>query len=254
VAARHGLDAPDAAVIASGSNVLVHLRPAPVVARVMTGTVVLHGDDPREWLDREVAVAGYAAERGAPVVAPSDRLPPGPHEHNGLWLTFWRRVEHDPSLPLDPAEVGRSLRVLHDALAGYDGELPPVAAVRGDIERLIHAGDAPDAHAWQAELRRLARIVFDGAGGGGQTLHGDATIGNTLRTPEGLLWNDFEDVCRGPVEWDVGGLVSSFQVRGADDAFIDAVLDGYGGPTREVVEPFVEASLLYLRAWRARRR
>ena len=39
VAAAHGLAHDRAVVISSGSNVLVHLRPAPVVARVMAGTV-----------------------------------------------------------------------------------------------------------------------------------------------------------------------------------------------------------------------
>ena len=51
----HGLPCGDAEVVYSGSNVLIHLLPSPVVARVMCGTVALH-DDPRLWLRREVAV------------------------------------------------------------------------------------------------------------------------------------------------------------------------------------------------------
>ena len=51
VACAGGLNLDEAAVIHSESNVLVHLRPAPVLARVMTGTVALH-DDPRKWLER----------------------------------------------------------------------------------------------------------------------------------------------------------------------------------------------------------
>jgi hypothetical protein len=60
VAVDHGLPCGDAEVVYAGSNVLVHLRPSPVVARVMTGTVVLH-DDPRSWLSREVAVTTFLA-------------------------------------------------------------------------------------------------------------------------------------------------------------------------------------------------
>ena len=52
----------EAVLIAAGSNVLVHLKPAPVVARVMTGTAVLH-DDVEQWLSREVAVVAFVAER-----------------------------------------------------------------------------------------------------------------------------------------------------------------------------------------------
>ena len=39
VAGANGLAHDEAVVMHSGSNVLVHLRPVPVVARVMTGTV-----------------------------------------------------------------------------------------------------------------------------------------------------------------------------------------------------------------------
>ncbi|MGH3265178.1 MAG: hypothetical protein ACRDNS_24655, partial [Trebonia sp.] len=60
VAADHGLSHDHAAIVHCGSNVLVHLRPAPVVARVMTGTVALHAD-PRRWLEHEVSVLRYLA-------------------------------------------------------------------------------------------------------------------------------------------------------------------------------------------------
>lgn len=36
-----------------------------------------------------------------------------------------------------------------------------------------------------------------------QPLHGDAHALNLLHTAQGLLWNDFEDVCSGPIAWDL---------------------------------------------------
>src|SRR3984957_16480476 len=86
VAATYGLAHDEAVVISSQSNVLVHLRPAPVVARVMTGTVALH-DDPRTWLEREVSVLEFLAPPGV-AVPPSRLIAPGPHCHDGLWMTF----------------------------------------------------------------------------------------------------------------------------------------------------------------------
>ena len=65
VALAHGVPCEDAVALAGGSNVLVHLRPAPVVARVMTGTALLH-DDPERWLAREVAVGTFLGERAWP--------------------------------------------------------------------------------------------------------------------------------------------------------------------------------------------
>jgi hypothetical protein len=82
VAREYGVACREAVRLAAGSNVLVHLKPASVVARVMTGTAVLH-DDVEQWLAREVAVAAFVAERSDLVVPPTDILPPGPHEQDG---------------------------------------------------------------------------------------------------------------------------------------------------------------------------
>src|SRR5690348_1106453 len=137
VARGHGVACDDAVPIAAGSNVLVHLKPAPVVARVMTGTAVLH-DDVEQWLEREVAVGTFLAERTDLVVPPSDILPPGPHEQDGLWMTLWRFVPHDEQAPPpEPQELGRSLRELHAALADFPGDLAPLSEVRDWLERLL---------------------------------------------------------------------------------------------------------------------
>src|SRR5262245_42470081 len=120
VAARHGLAGTDPVVLAHHSNALIHLAPAPVVARVATVTADLRpGPD---WLRREVEVAGYLSAQGAAVVAPSDELSPGPHEQDGLYLTFWRFM---PAVgEVDARAAGALLRDVHEALKGYRGDLP----------------------------------------------------------------------------------------------------------------------------------
>ena len=140
-AARAVLDAydlpsEDAVALGGGSNVLVHLKPTPVVARVMTATALLH-DDLESWLAREVAVGAFLGERGL-AVSPTRLLPPGPHQREGLWMTIWDYVPHDTSgrLP-DPTELGHSLRRLHAALAEFAGELEPLLGVRHDLELLL---------------------------------------------------------------------------------------------------------------------
>jgi hypothetical protein len=137
VAARQGLVAEAPTVLSAGSNVLVHLRPWRVVARVMTGTVALH-DDPAGWLRREVEVMRFLAPTGL-AVAPSPAIDPGPFCHDGLWLTFCALVDHRRSAELadGPEALGRALSALHDALGGYDGELGDITEVRADIERLL---------------------------------------------------------------------------------------------------------------------
>lgn len=68
----------------------------------------------------------------------TDVLPPGPHEHDGLWMTLWKFTPHDErASPPDPRELGHSLRGLHAALADYRGELAPLSDVRDWLGRLL---------------------------------------------------------------------------------------------------------------------
>jgi hypothetical protein len=64
---------------------------------------------------------------------------------------------------------------------------------------------------------------------------------NLLRTESGLVWNDLEDVCAGPVAWDVAGLVTSARTRGHSATFIDELLAAYGDPGVDDLEAFLEA-------------
>ena len=71
VAAAHGVRSAGAQVLHDGVNVVVHLPPAPVVARVATLTPLLRPDPARPF-GREVAVAGVLASAGAAVVLAED--------------------------------------------------------------------------------------------------------------------------------------------------------------------------------------
>jgi hypothetical protein len=256
VAREHGVACDEAVRIAAGSNVLVHLKPAPVVARVMTGTAVLH-DDPEQWLEREVAVGVFLAGRTDLVVPPSDILPPGPHEHDGLWMTLWKFVPHDEQAPPPaPRELGRSLLGLHAALADFPGDLAPLSDIRDWLERLLadlrpSPGLTRQDIDWlRFQLEALTPAVFESALPA-QALHGDASISNLLRTDSGLLWNDLEDVCVGPVAWDVAGLVTSARARGHSEKFVEELLAAYGEPGVEGLESFLEAHALYDIVWQA---
>ena len=246
----------EAVRIAAGSNELVHLKPAPVVARVMTGTVVLH-HDAEQWLAREVAVGAFLAERTDLVVPPTDILPPGPHERDGLWMTLWKFVPHDEQAPPpEPRELGRSLRDLHAALADFPGDLAPLSEIRDWLERLL-ADLRPSPPLTQRDidwlrfdLEALTPAVFESSLSA-QALHGDASMSNLLRTDSGLVWNDLEDVCAGPVAWDIAGLVASARARGQSAKFIEELLAAYGEPGVEGLEPFLEAHALYDIVWQA---
>jgi len=255
VARQHGVACDEAVPLSGGSNVLVHLKPSPVVARVMTGTSMLHEDTER-WLAREVAVAVFLARRTDEVVAPSDLLPPGPHERDGLWMTMWTFVPHDPQAPMPKAgELGRSLRDLHAALAGFHGELAPLSEIRDWLGRLLaelRPSDSltPQDIDWlRFKLDALTPAVFESSLPA-QALHGDVAISNLLHAGGGLVWNDLEDVCVGPVAWDLAGLVSSARSRGQSEAFAEELVSAYGDPGVEL-GAFLEAHALYDVIWQA---
>ena len=255
IAADHDVPCGQAAVIHSRSNVLVHLRPSPVVARVMTGTVVLH-DDPLRWLTREVSVLSFLAPSGL-AVAPSSLITPGPYQRDGLWMTFWERLEHQNRTELcgDAERLGRALRDLHDELSVFSGDLADLVDLQHDIERLRRqlrptaALTTQRIESLRERLHALSDTVFR-APSPVQALHGDASLSNLLCTPEGLVWNDFEDTFRGPVHWDLAGYLMSLEANGADSAFVERALKAYGGVEKRELAPFVAAHDLYDEIWR----
>ncbi len=234
---------------------LVHLRPSPVVARVMTGTVVLH-DDPLRWLTREVSVLSFLAPSGL-AVTPSSLIAPGPYQRDGLWMTFWERVEHRNRTELcsDAERLGRALRDLHDELSAFSGDLADLVDLQRDIERL-HRQLRPTAALTPqriASLREMLQARSDTvfrAPLPAQALHGDASLSNLFSTPEGLVWNDFEDTFRGPVHWDLAGYLMSLEANGADSAFVERALKAYGGVEKRELVPFIAAHHIYDEIWR----
>jgi hypothetical protein len=242
VAAAHGLHAPDAVILRDQLNVLVHLRPAPVVARV-AGTI-RHVRPGTAWQEREVAVAGFLARAGAPVVAPSDALPPGPHEHDGRVLSFWRYAEGET----DPVSAGRALCECHEALRGFTGSLPVLGGLteaeamlsRLAIEGALTHDEATVLQQRFDELAPLLKALRSPI----QPLHGDAHLNNLL----GGRWNDWEDTCLGPVEWDAACILAGR----ADEASKHAALEATGlRPDPGELGLWVEARRLQIDVWRA---
>ena len=192
-------------------SLMVHLRPAPVVARVATLMPRLRAPI-ADWLDLEIAVTTFLSDRGAPVVAPSRELPAGPHERDGFAISFWTYVEPDPDRTPTAADCSAMLPDLHDALRSYPGELPALCA--NDIPRGLEMldRDATGLSGTDVDLLRVSaerlRPLWEAPGDEAQPLHGDAHPGNLISTRDGgLLWIDFEDVCLGPVEWDLATIM-----------------------------------------------
>ena len=251
LAARKGLATGELEVLSDQVNLLVALPAAGLVARVATTVALVRPAGGLGHQAREVSVARFLADRGLPVVPPAPGELAGPHREDGLCMSLWQRVPEDPALPLDAAAAGRGLRAIHEALAG--ATLPGIPAFEPltEVDRLLdllddgRAAAAADLAKLRAARLALTPIWAAFAHGPKQILHGDAHLSNCLRTPAGpggFLWNDFEDVVRGPVAWDLACLAGASRTWGPVDPAALAALAAYGP------EPAALHAMLPLRA------
>jgi hypothetical protein len=105
-------------ILADGANVIVHLSPAPVVAKVAASTPAVRPDN-AAWLQCELDVVRFPAGRGVPVMAPSPEVPPVVQHGDGLALSFWRYLSPSGRELPGEAAIGSMLRDLHAELRYY---------------------------------------------------------------------------------------------------------------------------------------
>lgn len=253
VAARLGWICDRPIVLQNLSNVVLQLAPAPVVARLATTTGSLRLGE--AWLKRELAIAQYLVDRGAPVIPPSPLLAPGPHAHPEFTVSFWQWVEVIAE-PIDPQAAGKALRLCHQVLAPYPDPLPVlglVAEVPHLISQLltqIAPGDGLSFQEWEWIDRAVQQCYQRLLPVPSQAIHGDPHFGNVLMTRAGVVWTDWEDAFWGPIEWDLASLVASAQVFGRDLDRAEAALRGYGwNYDPEILDRCIEARTLVTLVW-----
>ena len=207
VAIDLGMNLGEPALIQETNHTVAWLRPYPVIAKVGTRR------DSAAALRHEYEVASAIAAGGAPVAAPRPGIGPLVDLESGFVVTLWSRLEVDPALRLEEADRGTSLRLIHEALARIDVALP---SFRVGLERTrIALFDDRRMAALPEQDRFFLREAFEELIGSlngltfpEQAIHGEPHNGNCLATSEGLRWIDFEDACRGPVEWDLAFLTA----------------------------------------------
>jgi Phosphotransferase enzyme family len=227
-ARQHDLPADDLVVLKDGSNLVVHLRPAPVIVRVATVTARVRLD-PWPYIEREVALVSFLAAEGAPVMRPSDLVEPGPHQVGGWLMSAWQFVVGANGTAPSPVGAFRALDALHTVMRRYPQPLPLLNPAGEDLDlalRLcVDTGMLlPDEAAARAELRDELRNRLLALAQDIQPLHGDAFTRNALMTPTGPVWIDLEDCCSGPRIWDLATLV----MRDPDAALVSEVERRYG--------------------------
>ncbi|MGY1590924.1 hypothetical protein ACI79D_02990 [Geodermatophilus sp. SYSU D00708] len=210
-----GLDVIEPRVLYDVFSVVVHLAPAPVVVRVPTVLPRTVRADPAGQVTQmatELAVAGWLAARGFPVVRPAAARP---WVHEGQAMTAWQFVEVVAE-PVPAEQQGSATARLHAELADCPLRLawwfPLDASVADGIDQLdafLPQEDVERARAEWALLRPLAedRAAFSAAFPAAhlQPVHGDAPFYNLLPTAGGPVAADLEHVHLGLREWDLTG-------------------------------------------------
>lgn len=231
LARRLGLTFDEAVVLGKGMNVLVHLRPTPVVARV---TRLAHLVRPPESLAGGVALAKALGERAVP---PSLLIDPGPHLEAGRYVTFWT---YRTGRPASASEAGAALRALHENAETYHGLLrsfdPRPEAVR--VADLV-GGEAGEILR-DAATRLLPPALPQ------QAIHGDAHFENVLA---GGVWQDFDEACLGPREWDIACMIHRWAVFGELEQEVRTALAAHGAYDLEAVEALQPLVVLGIAAW-----
>jgi phosphotransferase family enzyme len=209
VAVRYGIHAPRARVLMDCNNTVVHLAPAPLVAKVCAAWIRPAGP---AALAAELEIALHLSRSGAPIALPSAELPAIVHRAGDHALTFWQYEHQDLRAAPGGRAAARALRECHRGLDTFRGHRPSfldrqvaragrlLAEGRGLTELL-----APDRAFLGDQFRHLTADI--GARRlSWRLLHGDPHRGNLLVTRRGCLMIDFESVCLGPPEWDLSAL------------------------------------------------
>lgn len=231
LARRLGLAFDEAVVLGEGMNVLIHLRPAPVVARV---TRLAHLVRPVDALAGGVGLARHLGDRA---VSPSESIDPGPHAEGGRYVTFWT---YRPGGEASPSEAGAALRAFHDAAERYRGPLRSFDP-RPEALRIADLVGGEPAKILRDAAARLAPPALRQ-----QAIHGDAHFGNVLA---GGIWQDFDEACVGPREWDLACMIHRWSVFGQLESEMREALAAYGPHDPEAVEALQPLVVLGIAAW-----
>jgi Phosphotransferase enzyme family len=200
VARGFDLAVDDAIVLHESNRLVVRLLPCDTVARV----------SPRGWFSprTEVEVARrLAGVADCPVAGLDPRAAPFTVNRDGFEVALWTYFEPAQSRQLPPAGYARALERLHAALRKIEMSAPHFTDRIAEVQSWL--GDAtitPDlSHAERRLLLDRLKPPSRSLAGDAreQLLHGEPHPWNVLDAQGQLLFIDFENCTRGPIEYDL---------------------------------------------------
>jgi aminoglycoside phosphotransferase (APT) family kinase protein len=213
-AAAQDLSVEDVTVLNDSNRLVLRLMPCDVVARVAPK---VH----QASAELEVKVAGRLATTGSPVAALEPRVEPRAYVRDGFVTSMWTYYEPEPSRELPPADYAHALERLHARMRRIDVTPPHFMDRVEDTQQAVASRDVTpeladtDRELLASTLAYLRRSIVD-RGAAEQLLHGEPHPWNVLSTRNGLLFVDFENCVRGPVEFDLAWVPEEVSERYPD--------------------------------------
>lgn len=196
--------------LSNGGNLIIHLAPHPIVARIATVLSNEDADYAYQILDRELRVARHLQSKGVPVLAPTDLLDAGPHDMGGTWMTLWKYVPPTQLQPPSPSEAVELVNRLSLAMKDFVDEIPTLGVWERTCQSAVKLMKVPDQRIQtllnvfvkvNTQMRLNTSLLIPS--------HGDAHARNLLPSPEGWIWADFEDISLMPPYWDLASFVGN---------------------------------------------
>jgi hypothetical protein len=203
IAAALGLSVDDAIVLNDSNRVVFRLMPCDMIARVAS---LAHPASAQLEFD----VVRRLAETDSPVAPLDPRVEPRVYERDGFLITLWTHYEPGPPPEKHPpAGYANALERLHTGLRQIDVTTPHFMDRVVETQQWVASRDVTpdlaeaDRQLLTDALENLPRSII-ARGAPEQLLHGEPHPWNVISTKDGLLFIDFENTLRGPVEYDLG--------------------------------------------------
>ncbi|GGH86497.1 hypothetical protein JOD43_003574 [Pullulanibacillus pueri] len=205
-----GLSNIDPVILSDAGNLIVHLSPYPIVARIAK---LFDGDNSTFWknvLLQELKVVEYLERHKVPVISLVKDVSPGPHKIDSTWMTLWEYIAPVELPPLESQEAISMLNVLSKALKSYEGPMQVLGAwknVNQAAEYLTKREDKDERilvllEEYEKVYKDIRRLELFPA-------HGDAHPNNLIPSSQGWKWIDFEDVSLMLKFWDLASFIGN---------------------------------------------
>lgn len=225
-AQNHNLIEVEPRILSESANLIVHLFPYDIVARVAVYSV--KNEIIKDNMIKEITVAKHLNNSGVAVIHPCETMAPGPHECSNHWFTLWQYEEKFEGGKLTSDLIVSSIQELMSSMLKYPDVLPSLGVwlrVQASAQNLAKIDD-PRVKTLLNHYERLNDYIISIEEQNLVPSHGDSHFKNLFPAKENWLWMDFEDASLMPKYWDLASVVSNIVLlKGLETPIVQLILN-----------------------------